>query len=155
MKSGEYLNNEERRRFIRHPMCFPLKYKVLKKGIGKMHEDYSTTRDISRGGLLFPTKYPVEMNSLILIKMPFQDKNFNVRAKVIHCTKNEDTNLYDIGVCFKRYSDAFKVRLIEQLYLISEYRDLRSMQTGEDVSLQEASKEWISRYSQRFKKLYW
>ncbi|MBD3264410.1 MAG: PilZ domain-containing protein [Candidatus Omnitrophica bacterium] len=145
----------ERRRFIRHPMCFPLKYKVLKRGFSKKREDYSSTKNISRGGLLFPSRYAVEPGSLILLKMPFQDKIFKVRGKVLHCNISQDTNLYEIGVSFQRYSDAFKVRLVEQLYLISEYRDLRAMQTGKDISLQEASREWISRYSKRFQRLYW
>ena len=53
------------------------------------------------------------------------------------------------------YADAFKVKLIEQIYLIEEYRVLRSLQLGRDLSLKEASEEWIKRYSERFKKLYW
>jgi hypothetical protein len=87
--------------------------------------------------------------------MPFEDKVFNVLAKVVHCNKSLDTSLYNVGVSFHRIHDAFKVKLIEQLYLISEYRDLRSIQLGREVSLEEASKEWIRRYSERFRRLYW
>ena len=95
------------------------------------------------------------MGSTIVVKMPFEDKIFNVKAKVVHCKKNTETKLYNIGVKFYRLNDAFKVKLIEQIYLISEYRDLISMQRGKDISLEEASKEWIKRYSDRFSKLYW
>jgi c-di-GMP-binding flagellar brake protein YcgR len=95
------------------------------------------------------------MGSTIVVKMPFAEKIFNVRAKVVHCKKSPETKLYNIGVKFYRLNDAFKVKLIEQIYLISEYRDLISMQRGKEVSLEQASKEWIKRYSDRFSKLYW
>ncbi len=142
----------ERRRFIRHPMCFPLTYQVVKGG---SDEYRSRTRNISRGGLLFSARESVDLGSLIVIKMPFQDKVYNVKGKVVHCSQNREAELYDIGVCFQSSSDAFRVRLIEQMYLISEYRDLRRMQSGSDMSLEEASQEWVDRYSRQFQKLYW
>lgn len=146
----------ERRRFIRHPMCFPLKYQIIKEDVNEGPlEEYSTTTDVSRTGLSFSAKYPAKPDSLILIRMPFQDKIFNVRAKVVYCNKTPEVKLYSIGVCFQEYKDAFKAKLIEQMYLISEYRDIRSMQLGKEISLQEASKEWIRRYSERFSRLYW
>ena len=52
-------------------------------------------------------------------------------------------------------SDALKVKLTEEIYLIAEYRDLRSIELGREISLEEASQEWVRRYSARFKKLYW
>jgi len=146
----------ERRHFIRHPLCFPLTYKVMGKNILRGGKEVpSTTINISQGGLLFSGTHPVKEGSLILIKMPFQDKIFNVRAKVARCDKSLETKFYNIGVYFYRLTDAFKVKLIEQIYLISEFRDLWSMQLGRDVTLEEASREWIKRYSERFKRLYW
>lgn len=147
---------EERRRFIRHPLCFPLAYKVLDKGArdGKK-EARSNTINVSMGGLLFAAKRPVETGSIIVVKMPFENKVFNIRARVVRCDKNPETKLNNIGVRFYRTNDAFKVKLIEQIYLISEYRDLKSMQLGRQVSLEEASREWIKRYSERFKRMYW
>jgi hypothetical protein len=147
----------DRRRFIRHPLCFPLTFKVVaKKSVtGAVKENQSKSVNISMGGLLFLTKKPVQNNAIIAIKMPFQTKVFNVKAKVVHCDRSEDTKLYNIGVSFYRLSDAFKVKLIEQLYLISEFRDLWSVQLGKEVTLEDASREWIKRYSKRFKRLYW
>ena len=147
---------EEKRKFIRHPLCFPLSYKIVDKGAhssGK--ESRSNTLNISIGGLLFAAKRPVETGSIIIVKMPFENKVFNIRARVVRCDKNPETKLNNIGVRFYRTNDAFKVKLVEQIYLISEYRDLKSMQTGKEVSLEEASREWIKKYSERFKRMYW
>ena len=155
----------ERRRFIRHPLCFPLTYSVIEKAHGASavkagvksagKEHTSATINVSMGGLLFAAKRPVKVDSIIMIKMPFQDKVFNVRAKVVHCDKNPETKLYNIGCAFHRLGAAYKVKLVEQLYLISEFRDLKSIELGKDVSLEKASREWIKRYSARFRKLYW
>lgn len=146
----------ERRRFIRHPLCFPLTYTVVEHTpVKAADEKRSTTINISMGGILFASKKPVKSGSVIMLKMPFQNKVFNVRAKVVHCNKSPETSLYNIGASFHRLSAAYKVKLIEQLYLISEFRDLRSIQLGREISLEKASREWIKRYSERFKRLYW
>jgi len=145
-------DSSEKRHFIRHPVCFPLQFKIVGANVPVEH---SKTLNIGRGGLLFSAKKPVEIDKVILLKMPFQDKMFNVRAKVVHCKKEIEGALYNIGVCFQRVNEAFKVRLIEQMYLISEYRDLQSLHYGRNLTLQEASEEWIKRYSERFKRLYW
>jgi len=104
---------------------------------------------------LFPAKEPVKTDSLIAIRMPFQDKVFNIKAKVVRCLNNPETKLYDVAVKFPKRHEGFKVKMIEQVYSISEYRNLLSLQTGKKISFEEASRKWIKRYSERFKKLYW
>jgi c-di-GMP-binding flagellar brake protein YcgR len=156
MKMRKTIPISERRRFIRHPLCFPLAYEVLEKGPAKpSRKTRVSTINISMGGILFASKKSVSIGSLIMLKMPFQDKVFNIKGRVVHCDKNQETKLYNIGVAFYRLSAAYKVKLIEQLYLISEFRDLRSIQLGKDISLEKASEEWVERYSDRFRKLYW
>lgn len=148
----------EKRHFIRHPICFPVAYKIIKKGQDsqtKEKERSSSTINISLGGLLFSARQVVDAGAIILLRLPFQDKIFNVRARVVHCEKSTSAKLYNIGVSFYRIQDAFKTKLIEQIYLISEFCDLWSMQLGREVSLEEASREWIKRYSARFRRLYW
>ncbi|MBN2484216.1 MAG: PilZ domain-containing protein [Candidatus Omnitrophica bacterium] len=152
----QHKKTSERRQFIRHPMCFPLSYRVIKRGASQaLHQGNVHTRNISRGGLLFSAKHPAEIDSLIMIKMPFEDKVYNVKGKVVHCSESEKGGLYNIGVSFETSSEAFRVRLIEQMYLISEYRDLRSIQSGDDITIEEASFEWVNRYSRQFQQLYW
>jgi len=146
----------ENRKFIRHPMCMPLAYKILV--VGKKDDKEakrSHTLNVSLGGLLFSSNHKVKAGTRIVIHMPFEDKLFKVKALVVRCMKNEETGLFDVGVSFQRIQEAFKVKMIEQIYLIAEFRDLLSLQSGKQVSLEEASKKWIKRYSARFKKLYW
>ena len=145
------MTHHEKRRYIRHLLVNPLEFQVTKEeGFQK-----SETIDVSEGGLLFVAKRDVPAGTMIDLQMPVYDKIFKIRARVVHSRKDESSALYRIGVEFESYADAFKVKLIEQIYLIEEYRVLRSLQDGKDMSLKEASQEWISRYSKRFKKLYW
>ncbi len=146
----------ESRKYIRHPLCLPLGYKVL--GVSKKdakEEARSQTVNLSLGGLLFSSMTMVREGARIIVSMPFEDKVFKVKAMVVRCTKNAETRLFDVAVSFYNIQEAFKVKMIEQIYLIAEFRDLLTLQTGEQVSLEEASKKWIKRYSARFKKLYW
>jgi c-di-GMP-binding flagellar brake protein YcgR len=145
------MQDRERRRFIRHLLVNPLEFKVSEE----TEPERTETIDVSEGGLLFTSKTKVPPGTVIQIQMPLYEKVFKVKAKVVHSRKDTDSGLYRIGVAFLSYSDAFKVKLIEQIYLIEEYRVLRSLQLGREISLKEASKEWIKRYSERFEKLYW
>ena len=104
---------------------------------------------------MFPSKHSVDAGSRIIINMPFESKVFNIRAKVVRCVKKTEKKLYDIAVTFSRPQEAFKVKMIEQIYLIAEYRDLLTLQLGKEVSLEEASHRWIKRFSARFSRLYW
>ena len=145
----------EYRRFIRHPLCLPLAFKVIKTATKNNEAQQSQTINISLGGLLFPSKHSVEVGAKILIQMPFENKVFHIKAKVVRCIKTSQKKLYDIAVTFWRPQEAFKAKMIEQIYLIAEYRDLLSLQLGKEVSLEEASRKWIKRFSARFSRLYW
>ena len=146
------LQIRERRHFIRHPICYPLEFEYATKEINEK----TKTINMSKGGLLFLSKHRLKSGKIIILKLPIRDKTVSVRAKVMHTSHDpEDSRLYNTGVSFYRYSDAFKVKLVEQIYLIDEYRALRSLQVGQDISFEEASREWIKRYSKRFAKLYW
>ncbi|MFH1791491.1 MAG: PilZ domain-containing protein [Candidatus Omnitrophota bacterium] len=142
----------ERRRFIRHPICYPLEFE---RPSDKLTER-SHTRDIGEGGLMFLSTRRLDAEEVIILKLPLQNKLFKVKAKVEHVSKNKENNaLYDVGVSFYRHSDAFKVKLIEQIYLIDEYRALRAVALGRDISFMDASDEWIKHYSERFDRLFW
>jgi c-di-GMP-binding flagellar brake protein YcgR len=142
----------DRRKFIRHPVCVPLEFKRIREA-GKKHKAESI--DVSLGGLLFLSRVKIAAGTEVNVSLPFRDKIFHIHGSVVRCEKDGSSKLYYVGIKFLRVSDAFKVKLIEQLHLIEEYRCLRSIQLNRDVPLREASQEWIRRYSLQFKKLYW
>jgi len=145
-------SEKEKRRFVRHPVSYPLEVEYAPK---KTNER-SQTLNISKGGLLFLSKRNLRPGKIVVLKLPLQDKLFKIKAKVEHTSKDKESpDLYRIGVSFYRYADAFKVKLIEQIYLIDEYRAIRSIESSRDLSFKEASDEWIKRYSKRFDRMFW
>jgi Tfp pilus assembly protein PilZ len=133
-------------------MCYPLEYEYTPK---KMRERAHTV-DVSKGGLLFLSKRHLAPGRTIILKLPLKNKLFKVKAKVVHVQPDkENPELYNIGVSFFRHSDAFEVKLVEQIYLMDEYRSMRTLQLGRDVSFKEASLEWVKRYSKRFDEMFW
>ncbi len=146
------LQGTERRRFVRHPMCYPLEYEDMPASV----KERSRTVDVSRGGLLFLSRRRLNPGRKIILKLPLKDKLFKVKAEVVHVQDDkEDPGLFNVGVSFFRHSDAFEVKLLEQIYLMDEYRAMRSLQLGHDVSFKEASLEWIKRYSRKFDEMFW
>ena len=146
------MGKDEKRKYIRHLLVNPLDFQIdeSSKGVERTH-----TLNVSEGGLMFASRSSVEAGAMIKLNMPLYGKVFKINAKVVHSEKSQEPGLFNIGVEFVTYSDAFKVKLIEQIYLIEEYRVLRSLQLGREMTIQEASQEWIKRYSERFQQLYW
>jgi c-di-GMP-binding flagellar brake protein YcgR len=146
------MTENEKRKYIRHLFVSPLEFQI-EEAPAEMEKTH--TVNVSEGGLMFVSRRSVDVGAMIKLSMPLYGKMFIISAKVMHVEKNAESGLFDIGVVFVTYSDAFKVKLIEQIYLIEEYRVLRSLQLGREMTIQEASQEWIKRYSERFQKLYW
>ena len=80
------LHTKERRRFIRHPICYPLEFEHASKKI----RERTNTLNVGEGGLLFLSKHPLKKDEIIILKMPLQDKVFRVKAKVMHTTKDSE-----------------------------------------------------------------
>jgi len=146
------MTQQEKRKYIRHLLVSPLEFTVDKNAD---NAERTQTINVSEGGLMFVSQCSVDSGSIIKLNMPLYGKVFHIKAKVAHVEQCKDSELFNIGVKFVTYSDAFKVKLIEQIYLIEEYRVLRSLQLGREMTIQEASQEWIKRYSERFEQLYW
>ncbi len=55
-----------------------------------------------------------------------------------------------MGVQFLDASDAFRVRMVEQVCAIEEYRRQQVEEEGRELSREEAAREWIATYGSRF-----
>ena len=133
-------------------MCYPLEYEFAPRQL----RERGRTVDISRGGLLFLSRRHLTPGRTIILKLPLKNRLFKVRARVVHVQHDkEDPDLFSIGVSFLKYSDAFEVKLVEQIYLMDEYRSMRTLQLGRDVSFREASLEWVKSYSKKFDEMFW
>jgi len=149
--SKRKVKSKEKRRFFRHPISLPVEWKKSKAG----SRSRTKTINVSFGGLLFLSRTKIADGTEIIVSLPFKDRIFKINGLVARCEKDSTSRLYNVGIQFSKVTDAFKVKLVEQLHLIEEYRCLRSIQLNREIGLREASEEWIKRYSEQFRKQYW
>ena len=71
-----------------------------------------------------------------------------ITGVVVWCTQIDEN--YEIGVRFCDTRNAFRIRILEQLCHIENYRQERQKSEGRNLSREEAAQEWISRYAYNF-----
>ena len=132
------------RKYIRHPSDIPIEFDI--DGLAVNEKEYLS--DVSFGGLSFKSKSRVKRGSLINIKIPFINPEFESRAIVVYCRKQKD--FYNVGVSFENPEEAFQTRMVEQVCHIEHYKREVLEKEGRELTGEEAALEWISRYAKRF-----
>jgi hypothetical protein len=133
------------RQFIRHPSEIPIEAKrSYKLAYNLLH-----LHNISLGGLAFKSAIAWTPGTVISIRVPLIDPNFETFGKVVWCKKQQEDTNFDVGVEFMQANDAFRARMVEQVCQIEQYKR-RLEQQGRKVSIDEAAMEWINRYAADF-----
>ena len=131
------------RRFIRHPTQIPIEVSCMSKHIRKCKH----LNNISLGGLAFKSTQNWQLGTLIGIRIPLIDPLFETKGQVVWCQQN--FAYFDVGVEVMDKDEVFKVRMVEQVCQIEQYRKLLK-QDGRNLSIEEAATEWISHYAADF-----
>ena len=105
------------RSYIRHPSDIPIEYQEDKQDAGVSQERLN---DISKGGLSFSSAKELSPGRLITIRFSCVQPDFEARAQVVWC--HREAGGYVIGVVFKESSELSRVRMIEQIFHIRQYR---------------------------------
>jgi hypothetical protein len=133
------MNTQQSREYIRHPSQVPLE--VLPH---RAREQLNLQlNNVSLGGLSFTSPVEFHTNTIVRIKIPTVKPVFKVNGLVQWCKKTQGH--FEMGVQFLDEDDAFKVRMVEQVCHISEYRKHSQRQTGKCISWNKASLEWIEK----------
>ncbi|MBN2453188.1 MAG: PilZ domain-containing protein [Candidatus Omnitrophica bacterium] len=130
----------ERRKHRRYSVYCPIEYKCEDDN----PVDSSITINVSEGGALICTHKPIVPQTKVIIKMLLKGEVFFIRAKVVHSELDEDKGTYKIGIQFTENSFSFIRRLYEEIEAIMLYQREYAKQTGEQISLLDASKRWYS-----------
>ena len=133
------------RQSIRHPSDIPIEISVDELAEGQQE----AMNDISFGGLSFRSHTHIRAGSTISIRIPFVDPPFETIARVRWCRKREG-GYYDVGVAFPDQEAAFRTRMVEQVCHIEHYKRQVFEKEGRKLSGEEAAREWISRYAEKF-----
>lgn len=128
----------EARQFIRHPVSLPI------EACHAPAEAYC----LGVGGLAFRCASGADPGSFLHLRISSVTPEFEIDARVVWCRSREDC--VELGVEFLTAEDAFRVRMVEQVCHIENYRQKMHELLGRTLSFEEAAAEWIGRYSAAF-----
>jgi len=132
------------RKFVRHPTSIPVDYQI---GIG-MEQFRNPLNDIAFGGLSIQTSHDIPQNHEIILNFTQFKPVYTISGRVAWCRQSEDK--YEVGIEFTNSDEAFRVRMVEQVCHIEEYRMNYEKNTGGKMSSEKAAVEWIEKYSDKF-----
>lgn len=136
--------HEDERAFIRHPVDTPIWVRSHE------HPGQHTlpTNNISKGGLAFVSHEAIAPGSVIDISIRITRPAFSVRGMVKWC--RQAGSGWDIGAQFVNKEDAFRVRMIEQVCHIEQYKQEVVQREGRRLSSEHAAREWIEKHAGQF-----
>lgn len=138
------MNTQQSREFIRHPVSIPLEVAPQ----SAREQLNLKLNNVSLGGLSFASPIELDQGTVIKIKIPTIKPIFRVDAIVQWCKQIK--NHFEMGVQFLDKDDAFRVRMIEQICHIEEYRNEEQQKTGKRMTRNQASLEWIEKFGEDF-----
>ena len=108
----------DRRTFIRLPSNINLRYKVFHSeeelfSRGFRPEEFSLTRNISAGGLLFISHEPLVFGSVLELNvdLPVNQETVQCLARVVWVSESDNKGIFEIGVCFLDLTGAQRAKL--------------------------------------------
>jgi len=138
------MNAEHARQYIRHLAEVPLE--VSPHGIPEQLS--LQLNNVSVGGLSFDSPSEFSEGSLVKIKINYIKPIFRVNGIVQWCEALSDH--FEVGVRFLDEDDAFRVRMVEQVCHIEQYRHQALLKEGRRISKNKASSEWIEKHGAEF-----
>jgi hypothetical protein len=106
-------------------------------------------RNISAGGLAFIAKQHIPLNSLIEITIPVFQPETLMRGMVVWCRPSEEGG-FEVGVRFEDADMHFRMRMVQQVCYIEQYKKDLLEKEGRRLTGEEAAREWIERFAGDF-----
>jgi hypothetical protein len=144
--SGLLAEEADNRRFIRHPADIPIDIEHDMSGFVIDPDNY--LNNISYGGLSFRSNQVLEGGTVLIVRIPLVDPEFQIRGVAAWCRERE--GWWDAGIEFIEPEKFFKARMVEQICHIEHYRREVFAQEGRALTGEEAAMEWIRKYAREF-----
>ena len=132
------------REYIRHPSGIPISIQPesdtlqLKRALN----------NVSQGGLAFDSPGALNLGSVVNIRIDIVQPIFTVKGIVQWCKPKD--HQFEIGVEFTDTEDAYRVRMVEQICYIEQYRLQIEKNEGRALSGEAAALEWITKHAAEF-----
>ncbi len=132
------------REYIRHPSDIP----IVIQPESNPNQLNLALNNVSRGGLAFDSPTSLESGSVVNINIHIVKPTFKVKGIVQWCKSKEDH--FEVGIQFVDTKDAFRVRMVEQICHIEQYRRQIKQEEGRSLSGEAAALEWITKHAAEF-----
>ena len=142
-------DNTAIRRHIRHVTGIPIEVSLEYQQCYRAEDD--TITNVSLGGLCFIADDRLEINESIQVRFPVLDEETRIDGKVIWCNKKAQG--YEVGLEFNDPAEVERLKMIEQIRQIENFRNEQERREGRKLSSEQAAREWISRYAGDFSAL--
>jgi len=130
------------RSFIRHPTDIPIEIRLGDQGC-----KLEPLRNVSGGGLCFQYPEAVPLDSVVVVRIALTSPPFEACCRVAWC--QADVGAWQVGIEFLDQDDLFRLRMVEQICHIEQYRTTTAS-LGRTLSSHEAAIEWIEQYAEAF-----
>ncbi|RYY76915.1 MAG: PilZ domain-containing protein [Gammaproteobacteria bacterium] len=131
------------RNYIRHPTSIPIRVSAASHIGGQV-----VTNNLSAGGLSFFTDIPVKVGSIVDLMIPCVSPDYQGEG-IIVWRRNHKPEGFEVGVRFANDDEYFRVRMVEQVCQIENYRQ-QLVEIGRNLTTEEAALEWIKRFAANF-----
>lgn len=129
---------------IRHPIQIPIEVKPVGARTGKR----SRMHKASLPALAFDFPHKLHVGTTVMVSIPSVQQGARLRGKVIWLIQT--LRGYVVGLAFFNESEAFRMRMLEQLCHIEAYRSQILASEGRSLTREQAAIEWISCHAADF-----
>ncbi len=142
----------EKRRFIRHPLSYPLRTRMLGEDQTSNHIE-SVSENISEAGLQFRSSRSLPVGAEVEIDLDVEKRSFQLDGTVVGCRKQKNRG-FVVAVAFHDTHELLKARMMEQVVRIELFKQRLERRYKRPCDFSWVAGEWIKRYSSFFADRY-
>jgi len=142
-------DNTAIRRHVRHVTGIPVEVCLDYQQNYQAAED--TITNVSLGGLCFVADDRLDIDEAIQVRFPLLDKETLIDGKVVWC--NKTAKGYEVGLEFNDPEEVERLKMIEQIRQIEDFRNATEQRDGRKLSSEQAAREWVNKYAGSFSAL--
>ncbi|MEM7565293.1 MAG: PilZ domain-containing protein [Pseudomonadota bacterium] len=117
----------------------------------RLHTEIDEVTNISLGGMCFVAEEKFDISEAIQIRFPALQQGQALNGEVVWC--NKLINGYEIGLRFDDPAEVERLKTVDQIIEIENYREKLERQEGRTLTSEQAATEWIKQYAGEFSAL--
>ena len=141
-------DNTSIRKHIRHITGIPIEVSQGTVPVSLVESEDDTITNVSLGGLSFIATDRLDISEHIKVRVPVLREDTELGGKVVWCEKTHRG--YEVGLEFDDPGEIDRLKVIEHICHIENYRKEIESREGRKISCEQAAREWVSRFAGDF-----